>query len=128
MRSLMRRSTSVPKRPPSVMVLGVGSFAHSLTQVLKDDGAAVCTYLTRNYGHFPPSLTGPTFHREAFPSPVPLLVEKIIDVVLPMSIDWAQAPWAKDLLRSGVPIFCPTGEAMRIERERDFARSLCGQF
>jgi len=110
------------------MVLGVGSFAHSLTQVLKDDGASVCTYLTRNYGHFPPSLTGPTFHREAFPSPVPLLAEKGIGVVLPMSIDWAQAPWAKELLRSGVPIFCPTGEAMRIERERDFARSLCAQF
>jgi hypothetical protein len=54
MRPLMSQAATAAKRPPAIMVLGVGSFAQSLTQVLKDDGAAVCTYLTRNYGHFPP--------------------------------------------------------------------------
>ncbi len=31
-------------------------------------------------------------------------------------------------MESGVGIFGPTGEAMRIERERDFARKLCADF
>jgi phosphoribosylamine-glycine ligase len=112
----------------SIMVLGVGSFAHSLGQTLADAGANISTYLTRNYGHFPPSLVGPTFPRETFPSPVPLLKQNKIDCVIPQSIDWAQSPWAEDLLKSGVAIFSPTGEAMRIERERDFARKLCAEF
>ncbi len=110
------------------MVLGVGSFAHSIGKSLADAGARVATYLTRNYGHFPPSLAGPTFSRHAHPSPVPLLKKQGIDVVIPQSIDWALQPWAKELLRSGVGIFSPTGEAMRIERERDFARKLCVDF
>jgi phosphoribosylamine-glycine ligase len=45
-----------------------------------------------------------------------------------MSIDWAQAPWADELLKSKVPILSPTGEGMRIERERDFGRKLCRDF
>jgi phosphoribosylamine---glycine ligase len=110
------------------MVLGVGAFAHSTAQILKEAGAEVCTYLTRNYGHYPPSLAGPTFRREQCSSPVPLLKEKKIELVVPMSIDWAQAPWKEELLDSGVPIFSPTGDAMRIERERDFARQLCQDF
>jgi phosphoribosylamine---glycine ligase len=110
------------------MILGVGSFAHSLGRTLADAGATVSTYLTRNYGHFPPSLVGPTFTRDAFPSPVPLLKKNGVEVVIPQSIDWALAPWAKDLLKSGVGIFSPTREAMRIERERDFARKLCADF
>ena len=59
---------------------------------------------------------------------MPLIRERKIDVVIPQSIDWAQSPWAADLVKSGVGIFSPTGEAMRIERERDFARELCAQF
>ncbi len=110
------------------MVLGVGAFAHSTAQILKEAGAEVCTYLTRNYGQYPPSLAGPTFSRDQFSSPISLLKEKKVDLVVPMSIDWAQAPWHDELLDSGVPIFCPTGEAMRIERERDFARQLCHDF
>jgi phosphoribosylamine-glycine ligase len=31
-------------------------------------------------------------------------------------------------MKSGVGIFSPTGEAMRLERERDFARKLCAEF
>jgi phosphoribosylamine--glycine ligase len=122
----MAKKTSKP--PVAAMILGVGSFAHSIGKALADAGADVSTYLTRNYGHFPPTLAGETFPRDAFPSPVPLLKENKTDVVIPQSIDWAQAPWAKDLLKSGVGIFSPTGEAMRIERERNFARELCARF
>jgi phosphoribosylamine-glycine ligase len=112
----------------SVMILGVGSFAHSIGTALADTGAKVSTYLTRNYGHFPPSLVGPAFSRSAFPSPVPLLKKNGVEVVIPQSIDWALQPWAEDLLQSGVGIFSPTRGAMRIERERDFARKLCADF
>jgi phosphoribosylamine-glycine ligase len=116
------------KPPVAVMILGVGSFAHSIGKALADAGADVSTYLTRNYGHFSPSLVGPTFSRDAFPSPVPLIRDRTIDVVIPQSIDWALQPWAADLVKSGAGIFSPTGEAMRIERERDFARKLCADF
>jgi len=117
-----------PKTSVNAMILGVGSFAHSIGTALADAGAGVSTYLTRNYGHFSPTLVGKTFSRDAFPSPVPLLRESKIDVVIPQSIDWALQPWANDLVNSGVGIFSPTGEAMRIERERDFARELCAKF
>ena len=115
-------------RRPRVMVLGVGAFAFGTAQILKDAGAEVSTYLTRNYGHHAPSLAGPVYRKEQFPSPVPLLRKHSVDLVIPMSIDWAQAPWKDELLASGVPVFSPTGEAMRIERERDFARQLCHRF
>jgi len=110
------------------MVFGVGSFAHSLAQTLKEAGADVSTYLTRNYGHFAPELAGPVYTREAFPNPCPLLARNRVDVVIPQSIDWAQAPWAEELARCGAGVFGPTGEAMRIERERDYARKLCADF
>lgn len=110
------------------MILGVGSFAHSIGSALKEAGVEISTYLTRNYGHFSPSLVGTTFSRDTLPSPVPLLKEHNIDAVIPQSIDWAQQPWADDLVRSGTGIFSPVGEAMRIERERDFARELCARF
>src|SRR5882724_3735446 len=112
----------------SAMVLGVGAFAHSTAQILRESGAVVSTYLMRDYAHHAPALAGPTFHREQFPSPCPLIRERNIAVVIPMSIDWAQAPWKDELLELGVPIFSPTGEGMRIERERDFARGLCHDF
>jgi phosphoribosylamine-glycine ligase len=111
-----------------MIILGVGSFAHSIGQVLAGAGVNISTYLTRNYGHFPPSLVGPTYSQDAFPSPVPLIRKNGVAVVIPQSIDWALAPWARDLLKSGVGIFSPTREAMRIERERDFARKLCADF
>ncbi|MGC9942378.1 MAG: phosphoribosylglycinamide synthetase C domain-containing protein [Verrucomicrobiota bacterium] len=110
------------------MILGVGSFAHSIGTALTDAGASVSTYLTRDYGHFPPTLVGETFSHANFPSPVELIRQKKIGVVIPQSIDWAQQSWAKDLIASGSGIFSPTGEAMRIERERDFARELCTRF
>jgi phosphoribosylamine--glycine ligase len=110
------------------MILGVGSFAQSIGGALADAGASISTYLTRNYGHFPPSLVGPTFTNDSFPNPVPLIKRNKIEVVIPQSIDWALAPWAENLLASGAGIFSPTREAMRIERERDFARKLCADF
>lgn len=123
----MSRKSSRSKST-SVMALGVGSFAYSVAQTLKENGADVCTYLTRDYGHFPPSLAGPTFLRESHPSPVPILKERGVKLIVPQSIDWAQQSWAADLLKSGVGILSPTGEAMRIERERDFARELCAKY
>ncbi len=116
------------KSKPSVMILGVGAFAHSLGQSLADTGARVSTYLTRDYGHFAPTLVGPVYSRATYPSPVPLIRRQKVDLVIPQSIDWAQQPWAADLQDSGAAIFSPTGEGMRIERERDFARELCGRF
>ena len=110
------------------MILGVGAFAHSIGGALTDAGAHVSTYLTRDYGQYSPSLVGPTFLRDVYPSPVPLIRDKKIDVAIPQSIDWAMQPWAADLVKSGVGIFSPTGEGMRIERERDFAQKLCAQF
>ena len=108
--------------------MGVGAFAHSTGQILKDAGANVSTYLTRTYAHYPPSLAGPVYRPDQCPSPAALVKEKSIGLVVPMSIDWAQAPWAEDLLAGGVPIFSPTHSAMKIERDRDFARQLCQDF
>jgi len=117
-----------PTNQPSVLALGVGSFAYSVTQTLKEHGASVATYLTRDYAHFPPLLAGPTFLRETHPSPVPIIKERGIQLVIPQSIDWAQQSWATDLVNSGAGLLCATGEAMRIERERDFARKLCSDY
>lgn len=116
------------RQAPAVLVLGVGSFAQSTSQILKDAGARVSTYLTRSYGHYPPSLAGPVFRPDQFPSAASLVQKQSVELVVPMSIDWAQAPWADELLALEAPIFCPTGEAMKIERDRDFARQLCHDF
>ena len=92
------KAGSVSARPANrIMVLGVGSFAHSLGTALADAGAVVSTYFTRNYGHYSPTLVGKTYFRDVFPSPVPLLKENKIEVVIPQSIDWASQPWAEDL-------------------------------
>jgi phosphoribosylamine-glycine ligase len=106
----------------------VGSFAHSTGQILKDSGAAVATWLTRNYGHYPPSLAGPTYPQDLYPSPLRVIERGGVDAVVPMSIDWAQAAWKDELLASGAPIFSPSGEGMKIEREREFASQLCERF
>jgi phosphoribosylamine-glycine ligase len=45
-----------------------------------------------------------------------------------MSIDWVLQPWTEELLSLNVPIFSPFGEAMQLERERDFGRQLCEKF
>ncbi len=124
----MRAKSKTSTSDLSVMAFGVGSFAQSTTQILRDAGATTATYLTRRHAHFPPTLAGPTFDFQEIPSPVPLLKQRKVDFVFPQSIDWAQQPWADDLLASKIPILCPTGEAMLLERERDFARRLCREF
>jgi len=124
----MARKTSQKNKKPSVMILGVGSFAHSLGKALADAGAEVSTYLTRNYGHYSPTLVGPVYSKEMAASPAPLIEKDKTDFVIPQSIDWALQTWAEDLIKSGTGIFSPTGEAMRIERERDLARQLCARY
>ena len=113
---------------PSVLILGVGSFAQSTGQILRDAGAEVSTYLTRSYAHFPPSLVGAVYRPEQVPSPGAWVKDQGFKLVVPMSIDWAQAPWAGDLLSTEARLFSPTGAAMKIERDRDFARELCQRF
>lgn len=111
--------------PLKVMAFGVGAFTQGMLHVLKEHGAEVSAYLTRDYAHYPPSLEGETYLPEIYPNPCRLLREKAIDFVIPMSIDWAQAPWARELIDMRMPIFSPTGKGMLLERDRDFARKLC---
>ena len=110
------------------MVFGIGAFAQSALRILRENGANVFGYLTRNYGHFAPSQEARCYDQAEHPSPLPLIHKHKIDLILPMSIDWAEKPWARELIDSGVAIFCPSGEALKIEKERDLARALCGEF
>ena len=111
----------------NILVMGVGAFAHSTARILRENGANVVAYLTRDYGHYGAQSEGRTYFWREHPNPVPLLRKHRIDLVLPMSIDWSDRDWAKELVDSGVPFLCPTGEALNIEKERDLARELCGQ-
>lgn len=111
-----------------VLLLGVGAFAHSVMRILKEDGARASCYLTRGYGHYGPSLEGEVYPASYFPSPCRFVRDKKVDLLIPMSIDWMLQPWTEELLSLGVPIFSPAGEAMKVERERDFARRLCEQY
>ena len=47
-----------------VMVFGVGAFTQGMLHILKQDGAQVSTYLTRDYAHYSPSLEGKTYLSE----------------------------------------------------------------
>src|SRR5215472_322343 len=84
-------ATSMPSRKRTkkiagnVMVLGVGSFAHSIGTALADAGANVSTYLTRNYGHFSPRLVGKAYSKEAYTDPITLVRGNKIDTVIPQS-------------------------------------------
>ncbi len=113
---------------PRVMVWGVGAFTHGVLHILKETGADVCTYLTRDYAHYSPSLEGRTYHNELHPNPCPLIRDQHIDLVIPMSIDWILSEWANEFLEMNVPIFSPIHDAMQIERDRYFAYQLCRQF
>jgi len=107
---------------------GVGAYTQGMMQVLKEDGADAATFLTRDYAHHPPSLVGPTRSMAQQPDPCSWMKERGTELVVPMSIDWAQAPWSKAFMETGIPIFSPTGAALLLERERDYARRLCRQF
>ncbi|HEV8543875.1 MAG TPA: phosphoribosylglycinamide synthetase C domain-containing protein [Verrucomicrobiae bacterium] len=110
------------------MVFGIGAFAQSTLRILGENGANVFGYLTRKYGHFAPRQEARCYDHAEHPNPLPLLRKHKVDIVLPMSIDWAEKPWARQLIDSGVAVFCPTAEALKIEKERDLARALCGEF
>lgn len=110
------------------MAFGVGSATQGILHGLKIAGANVSTYLTRDYAHWGPSLEGETFLHEVYPNPCKLLLEKKIDFVIPMSIDWFLADWTEEFLSLNVPILSPTGEGMLLERDRDFARALCEKY
>ena len=110
------------------MVFGVGSAAQGILHGLKINDAVVSTYLTRDYAHWSPSLEGETFLHEVYPNPCRLLLEKKIDFIIPMSIDWILADWTDELLSLNIPILSPTGEGMLLERDRDFARVLCEKY
>lgn len=106
-------------------MLGIGAFAQGCLRILRDDGAEVSAYLTRHYGHYGPRLEADCQDLVTVPDPVPWLVDQRPDLVIPMSIDWALQPWTSSLLAAGLPFLCATGEGLRLERERDFARALC---
>ncbi len=107
------------------LVLGIGAFAQAAARCLRAQGVETVTYLTRNYGHHGPRLEGEVVTVDEMPNPCPLLRDFRPDVVVPMSIEWALKPWTAEFLALSPPVLCPVGEALRLERERDFARELC---
>ena len=115
-------------KPYRIMVFGVGAFTQGVLRVLKDAGAEVFTYLTRDYAHYGPMVESKTFHREYYPNPCAILQEEQIDFVVPMSLDWALQDWTEEFLGLNIPILCPTGDAFNIERDRDFSQKLCQRF
>lgn len=110
-----------------VWILGVGSFAHAMAQICREAGAEVHTYLTRSYGHYGPSLCGEVHEAQRHPDLLALFDKHPPDLVIPMSIDWRTQAWGLELERRGFPILSPTGEALRLEVDRDFAMRLCAR-
>jgi phosphoribosylamine-glycine ligase len=110
------------------MLFGIGSFTQGVMRCLRDDGADVTAYLTRNYGHYGPGLEGTAYPSSKHPSPLPLLDKHQPALVIPMSIDWAQQAWTQSFLNTGIPILSPTGDGLLIERDRNFARNLCRRY
>lgn len=111
-----------------MMVFGVGAFAHAVMTILKEHGVEVGCYLTRDYGHYGPTSTGETWLAANYPSPIPVIEEFQPDCIIPMSIAWKDEPWAEALLETQIPLLCPSGEALKIESERQFAEQLCRQY
>ena len=109
--------------PLSVLIIGVGAFTHGLAQTLQDAGANVIVWLSRDYGHYGPQQICATYDEHDFASPIELLDAHPCDIMIPMSIDWAQQPWAAELTQR-LAVFCPTGEALMIERDRAFAQRI----
>lgn len=109
----------------NIMVFGTGSSTQGVLSALKQNGANVTTYLTRDSGGYSPALEGRVFHFKRYPNPCPLLQQEAIDFVIPMSIDWILAEWTEAFHKLNIPILSPTGEGMLLERDRDFARQLC---
>lgn len=111
-----------------VLILGVGSFAHSTMSILEQAGAEVGCYLTRNYGHYGPSQVGRIWNTIEHPSPLTVIEEFQPDLLIPMSIDWHGTSWGKEIRKNKIPILCPSDSAIKIESERNFASQLCQKF
>lgn len=111
-----------------IMILGVGSFAHGVGEVLTEQGAEVHTYFTRDGGRYGPGIVGPTYASDAHPNLCKLLRELAIDCVIPMSIDWNRADWVEEFLELGIPIISPAEEGIRLERDRHFGKDLCARY
>lgn len=116
------------KTNPKALVFGVGAFTQAMLRLLREEGAEVSGYLTRDYGHYGPQREAPCVSHTETPDPCSLLARQMPDLVVPQSIEWALKPWTERFLALKPPLLCPTGEGLRIERERDFARELCGRF
>ena len=111
-----------------IMVFGVGAFSQGVLRILKEAGAEVSTYLTRDYAHYGPMVEGKTFHKEYYPNPCEILKQEQIDFVVPMSIDWALEDWTEEFLSLNIPILSPIGEAYQIERERNYSQRICEKY
>lgn len=111
-----------------ILIIGIGSFTQGIAQQLMDAGADVVVWLSRDYGHFGPKQVCPSFDQRDFPSPVELAQKYAVDLMVPMSIDWVNQPWSEAFLALSIPVFCPTGAAMQLERDREFAHQLCAQY
>ena len=109
------------------MVLGVGAFAQSALRVFRDAGASGAAYLTRDYAHAGPQSEGWCVDHRTMPNPCPWIREFAPDLIVPMSIEWALKPWTDEFLAGKPPLLCPTGEALQLERDRDFSRELCAR-
>lgn len=113
---------------PSVAVLGVGCFAHGVASILRQDGADVAVGLTRDYGHWAPAQVASVTPVQNGTGLIEWLERCKPEVIVPQSIEWAQWPVADELIKRRAPILCPTGDALLLERDRDFARQLCRRF
>ncbi len=111
-----------------IMILGTGSFAHSMMRILNDSGAETACYLTGEYGHYGAALQGKTWKASEFNSPLSCIEEFKPDLIIPMSIDWHDKEWAEELIDNSVPILSPEGEAIKLERDRLFAKKLCTEY
>lgn len=111
--------------PLNAWIVGVGAFTQALMHVLGEDGAHVSAYLTRDYGHYGPAREGRCVTAADCPDPCSLFRAEPPDLIVPMSIEWALKPWTERFLALNPPILSPTGEGLRLERDRDFARGLC---
>lgn len=111
-----------------ILILGVGAFAHSMASILKQAGAEVECYLTRDYGHHGVSTVVPTWDYRDHPSFLSVLKNFSPDAVIPMSIDWHHADWAASFIEQKIPILCAKGPAFPIEGTRQFAAELCQKY
>ena len=112
-------------RSPRVLIYAAGSFAHSHSQILKDDGADVSVLLSNPAAAYGPAAVAPCLSPENPAQWQNALKE--CDFLLPYSIAWTTTEWGRHAIANDVPVFAPSALGCRLERERDFARELCNR-